>query len=233
MAENKNSFIAYVDWKSTFDMLSDTEAGQLIKHLFAYVNDENPITEDRFLKLAFEPIKNQLKRDLIKWGGGIEKKSIAGKLGNLKRWHLDLYNLVESKELKIEDAMVIAQNRTSSQSDKCNRTSSQSIGIIAVNEDVNVNVDVDVNEVKKKRKEKASTSVEAVPDFKEFLSHALTKEPDIDEKHLKAKYESWVEADWHTGKGEKIKRWKSTLTRTIPFIQVKKQNPLGVNKLIF
>ena len=28
--------------KKPFDALSDEKAGQLIKHIFAYVNDENP-----------------------------------------------------------------------------------------------------------------------------------------------------------------------------------------------
>ena len=46
MAENKKSFIAYVDWKETFCSLPDDKAGQLVKHLFAYVSDENPKTDD-------------------------------------------------------------------------------------------------------------------------------------------------------------------------------------------
>ena len=49
MAENKKSFVAYADWKETFDALSDEKAGQLIKHIFAYVNDENPESEDMLI----------------------------------------------------------------------------------------------------------------------------------------------------------------------------------------
>lgn len=84
MAENKKSFVAYVDWKNIFTMLSDTEAGQLIKHLLAYVNDENLELEDRYLKLAFEPIKMQLERDLEKYEKVKERRSEAGKKGGLK-----------------------------------------------------------------------------------------------------------------------------------------------------
>lgn len=83
MAEDKKSFVGYSDWISTFDMLSNEEAGKLIKHLLAYVNDKNPEDlEDRVLKVAFEPIKNQLKRDFEKsnkgenhwnWKGGVSK----------------------------------------------------------------------------------------------------------------------------------------------------------------
>jgi hypothetical protein len=84
MADNKKSFVAYVDWKNSFDMLTDTEAGQLVKHLLAYVNDENPELDDRYLKLAFEPIKLQLKRDLQKYEIVKGRRSEAGKKGGLK-----------------------------------------------------------------------------------------------------------------------------------------------------
>jgi hypothetical protein len=79
MAEGKNSFVLYADYIGTFEELTDDEAGKLIKHLFRYVNDENPVTDDKLIKIAFEPIKQQLKRDLQKWA---EKKtgfSDAGK----------------------------------------------------------------------------------------------------------------------------------------------------------
>ena len=40
MAEGKKSFILYVDQRGTFNKLSDEQAGKLIKHIFAYVSDE-------------------------------------------------------------------------------------------------------------------------------------------------------------------------------------------------
>jgi len=67
MAENKKSFVLYSDQRTIIDMLPDELAGQLLKHIYAYVNDENPINENPMVNLAFEPIKLQLKRDLIKW----------------------------------------------------------------------------------------------------------------------------------------------------------------------
>jgi hypothetical protein len=42
MAEGKKSFIAYADWLETFEELTDEEAGKLVKHLFRYVNDQDP-----------------------------------------------------------------------------------------------------------------------------------------------------------------------------------------------
>lgn len=81
MAEDKKSFVAYADWQSQFNLLSDDEAGRLIKHLFSYVNDENPefSASDRLLIMAFEPIKNQLKRDLKKYETIKKRRSDAGK----------------------------------------------------------------------------------------------------------------------------------------------------------
>ena len=67
MAENKKSFIAYSDWHEMFKQLPDDVAGKLIKHIFSYVNDENPSTDDFVINALFAQIKNTLKRDLTKW----------------------------------------------------------------------------------------------------------------------------------------------------------------------
>jgi hypothetical protein len=83
MAENKKSVILYVDLITTFDNLTDEEAGKLIKHYLRYVNDLNPTPPDRLTQLMFEPIKLQLKRDLQKWENIREKRVEAGKSGGL------------------------------------------------------------------------------------------------------------------------------------------------------
>ena len=67
MAEGKKGFVLYVDQRGIFDKLPDEKAGKLIKHIFSYVNDENPNTDDLLIDIAFESIKQQLKRDLKKY----------------------------------------------------------------------------------------------------------------------------------------------------------------------
>lgn len=84
MADGKNSIIVYRDWKNIFDELSDEEAGKLIKHFFAYVNDLNPELEDKYLRMAFLPIKDALKRDLKHWESVKERRSESGRIGGLK-----------------------------------------------------------------------------------------------------------------------------------------------------
>lgn len=81
MAKDKKSFILYCDQQGVFNMLSNEQAGKLIKHIFAYVNDEDPKSEDLLLTIAFESIKTQLKRDLKKYENYIDKQKENGKKG--------------------------------------------------------------------------------------------------------------------------------------------------------
>ena len=81
MAKEKKSFILYADQQGVINQLPDDVAGRLIKHIFAYVNDENPITDELIVNIAFEPIKQTLKRDLRRWEEYIEKQSLNGKKG--------------------------------------------------------------------------------------------------------------------------------------------------------
>ncbi len=78
MAENKKSFVLYSDSQGLVNQLPDEVAGRLLKHIYAYVNDENPISDELLLNIAFEPIKMQLKRDLIKWESQLEQRRQAG-----------------------------------------------------------------------------------------------------------------------------------------------------------
>jgi len=42
MAQDKKGFILYADQKALFDKLPNDKAGELIKHIFSFVNDEKP-----------------------------------------------------------------------------------------------------------------------------------------------------------------------------------------------
>jgi hypothetical protein len=86
MADDKKGVIVYADQKELFSQLSDELAGKLIKHIMAYVNDEDPVSEDIVINIAFTPIKLQLKRDLVKFEETKGRRSIAGKIGAEKRW---------------------------------------------------------------------------------------------------------------------------------------------------
>lgn len=138
MADNKKSALLYCDIIHTVEPLKDAEAGRLFKHFLAYINDLNPIAPDRLTALLFEPIKQTLKRDLIRWIESSDKKSESGRFGNLKRWNLDLYEEVISGKTTLENAEKIAKNRKKSQRDK-------KIANIAVSDSVSVSVSVSDN----------------------------------------------------------------------------------------
>ena len=86
MAKDKKSFILYVDQKDLWNKLPDDIAGKLIKHIYSYVSDENPTSKDLIIEIAFEPIKQQLKRDLKLFEEKRVKRSEAGIAGANKRW---------------------------------------------------------------------------------------------------------------------------------------------------
>lgn len=85
MAKDKKSFVLYSDLIGQIDHLTDKEKGLLFQHLLEYVNDLNPVLEDRILIGVWKPIENQLKRDLKKYDEVRKKRSEAGKRSAEKR----------------------------------------------------------------------------------------------------------------------------------------------------
>jgi hypothetical protein len=88
MAENKKSFLLYCDIIHTVKKLSREQRGDLFTIILEYVNDGNPVVDDLIIDLVFEPIKQQLKRDLRRWENTSEKRREAGKLGGIKSGEL-------------------------------------------------------------------------------------------------------------------------------------------------
>lgn len=124
MAEGKKSFVLYADLLSVVDKMPDDKAGELLKHILRYVNDLNPETDDLLVQVAFEPIKNQLKRDLKKWEDLKVKRSEAGK---------------RSAEARAKKDQQKGTNSTSVKSVEQSSTNS------TVNDTVNVTVNVNDN----------------------------------------------------------------------------------------
>lgn len=85
MAEGKNSFLLYCDLIHTVKKLPKEKAGELFLHILEYVNDLHPETDDIIIQIAFEPIKQQLKRDLQHWIDICSIRSESGKKGGRPR----------------------------------------------------------------------------------------------------------------------------------------------------
>lgn len=189
MAENKKSFLLYCDLIHTIEKLPNEKAGELFKHILMYVNDKDPQTDDLIVSITFEPIKQQLKRDLKNWEESLTSKSNAGRLGNLKRWNPDIYDKVIKRTITIEEAEIIALNRRTSQPDIL---PSQTIAKIAVN--VNDNVTVNDNEKINKRDAAKAATQKRILEFKESL-YPFTKNKGglYDADTVKDFFEYWSE----------------------------------------
>lgn len=140
MATDKKSFVLYCDLIHTVKKLPPEKAGELLLTILKYVNDENPTVTDLTVDLVFEPIKQQLKRDLKKYEGRKGAKSEAGKLGNLKRYYSDIYDNVISEKITLDEGLKLAKTRKDSHTD----------AKLAVNVNDNVTVNDNVNDINKK-----------------------------------------------------------------------------------
>lgn len=129
MAVGKKSFVLYSDYQELFSELSDADAGKLIKHIFAYVNDENPICEEQIINISFIPIKLQLKRDLKKFEQIKEKRSEIGRIGGLKSAEQ------RSKSNQIEAKQAIASFAQANQAVNDNVTVTDNVTVIKNNID--------------------------------------------------------------------------------------------------
>ena len=139
MAEGKKTFIFYSDWINMIREMPNSDAGELLKHVLSYVNDENPVTDNLLVKMAFGHMKPMLKKDLDKWEKQLQQFSKMGKKSAEKR----ALNLVEPKLTYVEPTST-------------------------VNVNVNVNDNVNKNDNNILLTEKKVFSVEIYPTFDDF-----------------------------------------------------------------
>ena len=78
----KESFILYLEHQAVFEMLTDEQAGQLIKNIFEYEKTGQVPKMEQMLNVAFVPIKQDLDKNRAKYEKVVErnKKNIE------KRW---------------------------------------------------------------------------------------------------------------------------------------------------
>lgn len=165
MADNKQSFLLHTDIVHLLDQLPDETAGKLFKIILDYVNDRDPVVEDFTLKIAFEPIKQQLKRSLKKWEEVKEIRSNSGSKGGVKSGETRRLKaeLRKQKETNEAIALKLKQNEA--------------------NEAVSVNVSVNVIDDVEIKKKTSSSSLFTIYDFEkeiviadnEFTLHAVRK----------------------------------------------------------
>ena len=116
MAQGKKTFIFYSDWINLVREMDNEDAGELLKHILSYVNDEDPTTENKFVKMAFGHMKPMLKSDLEKWEEKIKRFSDMGKESAKKR-------KVKHKTTKVEPTLTYVEHTcTVNDNDNVNNT---------------------------------------------------------------------------------------------------------------
>lgn len=112
----RTSFILHLDSLEVLDELSNEDAGVLLKAMRDFNRDEDPNLSG-LMKVIFLPFKNQFIRDEVKYDEKSDKRSEAGRKGNLKRYHPDLYTQVIDKQITLEEAESVAKGRNCEISD--------------------------------------------------------------------------------------------------------------------
>lgn len=173
MAEGKKSFVLYSDLIHTVKKMPKEKAGELFLHMLEYVNDLDPKTDDLLIELAFEPIKQQLKRDLEKWEERAERSRKNGSLGGRPK-----KNPEEPKETQNNP---LGFSGTQTNPDEPRKP-------VNVNDNVSVNVNDNVNK-KKRLKENLEERTN------EFKSKVLSFRTEFETPLLKSFFEYWSECN--------------------------------------
>jgi len=171
MAENKNSFVLYCDLVHVVRKLvqQDREnktnyAGELFLHILEYVNDNDPIPINFIVDMAFEPIKQQLKRDLKKYEIRADRARENGKKGGRPKTE------TKPKETKKTQSVISEPKKPDS-----------------VN--VSVSVNDSVNDISLKKKQSKS-----IEERKQSFLHSLKEfENDFSPDMLNNFYSYWTE----------------------------------------
>ena len=98
------SFILHKDSLTILDQLTDQQAGKLLKAIYFYQKTGKNSDLDQMTKIIITPFLNQFNRDNDKY----QNSAIQGKLGNLKKYHLAIYQKVIDKELTLEEGESLA-----------------------------------------------------------------------------------------------------------------------------
>ena len=179
--EGKKSFLLYCDVKHTVDKLSNDKAGELFKHILSYVNDENPITDDFVIEIAFEPIKQALKRDLQKWNNEKKSRSEAGKKGMENRWNKEKNEITNiSNNNTVKECLTPVTNITD-------------------------NVNVIVNDIVNVKKDKREFF--KIPTMQEIKEYCLNRKNNVDPEKFINYY---ISNGWMVGRN-KMKDWQAAI----------------------
>lgn len=149
---DRESFIFYGSWHEAIKDLPNDVRLEIYDSIMEYAISGKCTDLKPMASIAFKFIKNDLDRSLSKYSDSVKARSNSGRMGNLKRYNVDLYQLVKTQEMSLEDAEDLAKSRKISQNLAEPRKS-------RYNENVNENVNENENENDNNAHELSSLSV--------------------------------------------------------------------------
>ena len=112
MEKSKKSFVMYGSWSSAIEKMSNEQAGQLLKAIYALQDDENAEPEDPSVSFVFEIIKDKLFEDAKEWEKAKQRRSESGKKGMEKRWSEDKRAVTNDNTAITNDNTVITNDNS-------------------------------------------------------------------------------------------------------------------------
>ena len=97
---DKKSFVMYESWGAAIEKMSNEQAGELIKVIYAYQKDPDAVPEDPALAFVFELIKQQLDADSQRYKEACAARSEAGKKGGRPKTNASDKKQMVSEESK-------------------------------------------------------------------------------------------------------------------------------------
>ena len=194
LCDNK-SFVMYKNWESQFEMLNDSELGELIRAAFRFVaTGEVPTFGDRALTMTFNMMKECFVRDAEKWEETRERiqerNTVNGSKGGApkgnknaaKRKGSDVSN---EKQPKTTQASKSTQTTETTQSVEKQPKQPVNVNVndnvnVNANETVNVNETVTANENADVNEPVSMTVSEPVNEDNYFTRLAARKEQEHD-----------------------------------------------------
>lgn len=225
MEKSKKSFVMYGSWSSAIEKMSNEQAGQLLKAIYALQDDENAEPEDPSVCFVFEIIKDKLFEDAREWEKAKQRRSESGKKGMEKRWSEDKRTITNDNTAITNDNTVITNDNSVITPITNDNTVTESITPITVSGSVSVSVSdsVSVNEspsetkrekqAKEKRKRFSAPSVDEVRDYCRERGNSIDAETFVDFYASKGwKVGSSPMKDWQSA----IRTWEKRECRASP-----------------
>ena len=103
---DKKSFVMYESWGAAIEKMSNEQAGELIKAIYAYQKDPDAVPEDPALAFVFELIKQQLDADSQRYKEACAARSEAGKKGGRPKENASDKKQMVSEESKKANAFL-------------------------------------------------------------------------------------------------------------------------------